>query len=255
MTMGPQDVGARVERAISQAVEQAVAQSLQKQITSITTQLESMSASRADLVRRLQAANGQDAVRLQEALAQHDASVVELQGRLERINSRLLARHLQNEPPAQAPDFPGPGILVPPPAPDLPRAPYGIDANAFTAAFIILVIGIVVPLSVGLTRRLWRRPQPVAAPRDTEGVSKSRLDRLEQAVDTIAIEIERISEGQRFVTKVLTERPVAVRPAANEASDPKSLGEGTPFLALGAGPIEPIRAAERQAVKQSITPH
>jgi hypothetical protein len=39
----------------------------------------------------------------------------------------------------------------------------------------------------------------------------SRLERIEQAVDAIAIEVERISEGQRFTTKLLTER-------ANDAS-------------------------------------
>jgi len=32
-----------------------------------------------------------------------------------------------------------------------------------------------------------------------------RLEKLEQSVDAIAIEIERISEGQRFVTKLLSE--------------------------------------------------
>ena len=47
-----------------------------------------------------------------------------------------------------------------------------------------------------------------------------RFDRLEQAVDAIAIEVERVSEGQRFVTKILAERP---------ATDAQS-------LALGAGP-------------------
>ena len=34
----------------------------------------------------------------------------------------------------------------------------------------------------------------------------SRLSRLEQAVDAIALEVERISEGQRFTTKLLTEQ-------------------------------------------------
>jgi hypothetical protein len=33
-----------------------------------------------------------------------------------------------------------------------------------------------------------------------------RLERLEQAVDSIAVEVERISEGQRFVTKLLSDR-------------------------------------------------
>jgi hypothetical protein len=31
------------------------------------------------------------------------------------------------------------------------------------------------------------------------------MERLENAVDAIAVEIERISEGQRFVTRLLTE--------------------------------------------------
>jgi hypothetical protein len=34
----------------------------------------------------------------------------------------------------------------------------------------------------------------------------ARLDRMEQAIDAIAVEIERISEGQRFTTKLLSER-------------------------------------------------
>ena len=93
-----------------------------------------------------------------------------------------------------------------------------------------------------------------------------RLDRLEQAVDAvIAIEIERIAEGQRFVTKVMTERPVGPRRGTKRgrgrrsvgriASSASGLNDPKPFLALGAGPIEPIRASERQAVRQSVTPH
>jgi len=37
-------------------------------------------------------------------------------------------------------------------------------------------------------------------------IDDNRLRHLEQAVDAIAIEIERISEGQRFTTKLLAER-------------------------------------------------
>jgi hypothetical protein len=36
--------------------------------------------------------------------------------------------------------------------------------------------------------------------------SDERLARVEQAVEAIAIEIERVSEGQRFVTKLLNEK-------------------------------------------------
>ena len=34
----------------------------------------------------------------------------------------------------------------------------------------------------------------------------ARLERMEQAIDSIAVEVERISEGQRFTTKLLSER-------------------------------------------------
>jgi hypothetical protein len=44
----------------------------------------------------------------------------------------------------------------------------------------------------------------------------ARLARLEQAVDAIALEIERISEGQRFTTRLLSEQ-------ARRASTPESL--------------------------------
>lgn len=37
----------------------------------------------------------------------------------------------------------------------------------------------------------------------------ARLERMEQSLDTIAVEIERITEGQRFTTKLLAERTVA----------------------------------------------
>jgi hypothetical protein len=36
-------------------------------------------------------------------------------------------------------------------------------------------------------------------------VSEARLARIEQAVDAIALEVERISEGQRFTTQLLSE--------------------------------------------------
>jgi hypothetical protein len=36
-----------------------------------------------------------------------------------------------------------------------------------------------------------------------------RLERIERGVDATAIEVERIGEGQRFLTRALGERPVA----------------------------------------------
>lgn len=38
--------------------------------------------------------------------------------------------------------------------------------------------------------------------------TEARLQRLEQAMESLAAEMERMSEGQRFLTRVLTERRV-----------------------------------------------
>jgi hypothetical protein len=47
--------------------------------------------------------------------------------------------------------------------------------------------------------------------------TQQRLERMEQALDTIAIEVERVSENQRFVTRVLTEGPMS--PIALDAGE------------------------------------
>ena len=54
---------------------------------------------------------------------------------------------------------------------------------------------------------------------DTRRVEE-RLARIEQAVETIAIEVERVSEGQRFTIKLLAERAddgALVRPGRHDA--------------------------------------
>lgn len=43
-------------------------------------------------------------------------------------------------------------------------------------------------------------------------VSDERMARLEAAVESIAIEVERISEGQRFTTRLLTEQSQPLKP-------------------------------------------
>lgn len=41
--------------------------------------------------------------------------------------------------------------------------------------------------------------------------AEARIERIEHAVDAIAIEIERISEGQRFTTRLLNDRATSSR--------------------------------------------
>jgi len=47
------------------------------------------------------------------------------------------------------------------------------------------------------------------------------MTRLEQAVESIALEVERISEGQRFTTKLLAERAQADPMRAVSPPEPK----------------------------------
>lgn len=73
----------------------------------------------------------------------------------------------------------------------------------------IISIFVLAPIGLAISRLIWKRASaPRRAPVDT--VTQQRLDSLQQSVDTIAIEVERISEGQRFVTKLLHDRDRAL---------------------------------------------
>jgi hypothetical protein len=76
---------------------------------------------------------------------------------------------------------------------------------------VLLVLG--VPFVRALSRRWERAPL-----RGLSSEVEARLERIERAVDAVAIEVERISEGQRFTTKLLSER------AGNASSRPRERG-------------------------------
>lgn len=69
--------------------------------------------------------------------------------------------------------------------------------------FTTIVLAIGVPLVRSYVRRKEQQPAP------TNALTEQRLARMETALESLAIEIERISEGQRFVTKLLAEREQA----------------------------------------------
>jgi len=66
----------------------------------------------------------------------------------------------------------------------------------------VAVTAIGVPLARAFAKRMERGPVQPSLPPDVT----ARLERMEQAIDSIAVEVERISEGQRFTTKLLAER-------------------------------------------------
>jgi hypothetical protein len=100
-----------------------------------------------------------------------------------------------------------------------PRMPAVTRREAESAgigAFVLML-----PLVLALARRIWvRGGQRTQSLVDFE--SSPRLARLEQAVEAIAVEVERIGEGQRFATKLLSER--TADPVAKRATPPESAG-------------------------------
>lgn len=75
--------------------------------------------------------------------------------------------------------------------------------------FVGLLAVLAAALGVAL---IWTRSRRRVKSDDTDVVKRldevmARLSRLESAVDASAIEIERVSEGQRFTARLLAERP------------------------------------------------
>jgi hypothetical protein len=77
---------------------------------------------------------------------------------------------------------------------------------------IIIIVAIVAGTGSGVLRILLNRPRRAALPQaDLEGI-RDGLGQLQQAVDAIAVEVERLSEGQRFTTKLLSKQAREVAP-------------------------------------------
>ena len=75
----------------------------------------------------------------------------------------------------------------------------GVMAGGFSVFLAFSVV-------LFFVRRRWKRRGPaLPAAAQLGGESAQRLERLETGMEAIAIEIERVSEGQRFVTRLLSE--------------------------------------------------
>jgi len=102
-------------------------------------------------------------------------------------------------------------IQVPPfPVEQIPQLVLPI-VSVVMGTLAFMVVGW--PLARAWARRMDRRN---AAPAPTPDMSP-RFDRLEQAIEAMAIEVERISEGQRFTTKLMSE--MRALPAPNPLND------------------------------------
>ena len=104
-------------------------------------------------------------------------------------------------------------VIGMPPAGDI-IPPQAVDISiAFFVTMAIIIIGL--PLARAFARRMDRKS---ATPQISNDVS-AQLAHLNQSVDAIALEVERITEGQRFTTRLLSEQRDAARQTLPSSAD------------------------------------
>jgi hypothetical protein len=183
---------------------------LKAQREELSSQLQSVDSRRSKLLSQLRQTEDPTAVKgLEDRLALLDKRQLQLESDLAQTGQQL------SSVPAGL--FAGVGS---------PAVFGGLGSGQVVAISIISIIFILGPLAVGFARTLWKRPSAPALPPAALTETAQRLERLEGAVDSIAIEIERISEGQRFVTKLLSEGQRAPAIGAGQRSpDPVRSGQ------------------------------
>jgi hypothetical protein len=73
--------------------------------------------------------------------------------------------------------------------------------SPFAIPITAIIMAGLYPVLRAYAKKLERSANAPAVPIELMG----RLERIEQSLDAVAVEVERISEGQRFTTKLLSE--------------------------------------------------
>jgi len=166
----------------------------------ISSQLENVGARRARLSASLKGKEGVDRAGVEARIGVLDKRMLQLESQLDQTGQQLAM---------------APGSLTS--AADLPRFT-NMDPDAVAALSGIFIIFVLAPIAFAAARMMWKRTnRPAAAPLPDE--ASRRLERLEQGMDAIAIEIERVSEGQRFVTRLLSDAHGAPLPVSQRIAE------------------------------------
>ena len=124
--------------------------------------------------------------------------IVDRDGRIVVLDPKLIDRDQIEELVQQA--------IAPAPAPPESPVDRGPPENAIVMTAIVLffialtLIGF--PMARAAARRMDRKSAGPALPNDL----LPRLERIEQAVEGVALEMERVAEAQRFSARLLSER-------------------------------------------------
>jgi hypothetical protein len=186
-------------------------------------EIATLKARRAELSNQLESVDGRRSKLLSDLRRTSDPTAVKgLEGRLALLDSRQLQLESDLAETGRALSSAPAGLAATTGVPVFA----GLGSGQVVAISIISIIFVLGPLAVGFGRALWKRASRPGLPPAAFTDTAQRLERLEGAVDTIAIEIERISEGQRFVTKLLSEAQKAPALSAGQRTpDPVRSGQ------------------------------
>ena len=183
----------------------------------LSRQLNSADGRRRELSRLLRSAGGADRAGLEQRIGVLDARMARLEADIDETG-----RMLASAPAAYIAQQGEPTLDI-----GFRSSARSNLANNMTAITIVFTIFVLAPIALSISRVLWKRGSLHVGPR-TAPVDAQRIERMEQAMDAIAIEIERVSEGQRFITRLL--------------SDSRAPGA----LSAGQAPMEPVRVQAKQ---------
>jgi len=194
--------------------------SLRAQRSELSSQIENVRGRRNSVARAYERADGASKSGLEQQLRILDQRLTQME-----LDLAESGRALTNSPALNA-------------STGVPFQFYNLNAGQVTGISIVFILFVLGPLAGSFGRLLWRRSSKPATPPGWNEAAQ-RLERLEHAVDTIAIEVERVSEGQRFMTKIMTQRGASTD-GENASSAAPELNGAQPLPALGPGAPEPI---------------
>jgi len=169
----------------------------------------------ADQRSRVAADVAPGAIDKQLADAEHDlaSTRIQLESVSQEIEDLQTERDMTRAFNLQGP--PGIATTAPPAVDPFVANSIELTRGAAVGGFLLLV-----PFVIVYARRLWHRGTPHSI--DLE--NSPRLQRMEQAIESIALEVERIGEAQRFTTKLLADRqPDAVARMAIPRKEPGTI--------------------------------
>lgn len=180
----------------------AIYEGFKAQRRELTDQLDDLESTRDDITSNLMG--------LPTASPQRDV----LEARLGEINKRIsvVDGMLASNSASLAQAAAVPGAVVE--APRVIRS--GPPEEVFIVGTVFMLI-VLLPLSIAMARRIWKKSVTTITtfPRELA----DRLGRMEHALEATSLEVERIGEGQRFLTRLFTENEAARSlPAGNEAA-------------------------------------